>query len=80
MKPVTVFTPKLGGGPRGVLHLPRGALAHAFRIAVAPDVRRQDRLVALVDQVADGLADQVVADGEALQAVLAPAASRLSCT
>jgi hypothetical protein len=56
-------------GARGVGELLRGALAHAFRIAVAPDVRRQDGLVALVDQVAHRLADQVVADRQRGQAV-----------
>ena len=45
------------------------APAHALRIAVAPDVGRQDRLVALVDPVAHGLADEVVADRPALQPV-----------
>ena len=43
VKPVTTSTPSLRGGPRGVLHLLGGALAHALGIAVAPDVRRQDR-------------------------------------
>jgi hypothetical protein len=55
VKPVTVFTPK------------RAATAHPLGLAVAPDVRRHDGLVALVDQVADRLADQVIADRVALQ-------------
>ncbi len=35
--------------------------------AVAPDVRRQDRLVPFVDQVAHRLADEMVGDGEAVR-------------
>jgi len=49
--------PEPCGGAGGILHLPRGALAHSFRIAVAPDVGRQDGLVPLVDPVAHRLAD-----------------------
>jgi hypothetical protein len=59
-----------GGGARGVLQLARGALAHTFRVAVAPHVRGQDGLVARIHKIAHRLADQVVADREALQAVL----------
>jgi len=47
-----------------------GPLSHAFRVAVAPDRGRQDRLMARLDVVADGLADQVAGHGDALEAVL----------
>ena len=57
-------------GARGVLHLLRGALAHAFGLAVAPHVRWDDRLVALVDHVAHRLPDEMVADREHLEPVL----------
>ena len=66
-----------GGGAGGVLHVVGGPLAHPLGISVAPDVRRHDRLVALVDRVADRLADEVVADRPDREAValedLAPA-------
>ena len=39
-----------------------GAFLHAFRIAVAPDVIGHEVAVAVVDEVADGLADAVVAE------------------
>ena len=52
-----------------VLHLLDGPGVDAGRIAVAPDVRRQNRLVPLVDRVQHGLADQVIADREDLQVV-----------
>ena len=48
----------------------RRPLAHPFGVAVTPDVGGHDGLVALVNQVADGLPDQVVADGVDPQAVL----------
>jgi hypothetical protein len=51
-------------------HLLGGPLAHALGVAVAPDVGRQDGLVALVDVVADRLADEVAGDGVAGQAVV----------
>jgi hypothetical protein len=60
---------ELARGLGGVDHLAGGALADALRLAVAPDIRRQDGLVAGVDVVADGLADQVAGDGKAAQAV-----------
>jgi len=61
---------QLGGAGR-VLHFLGAALAHAFGIAVAPQARREDGLVPLVNQrVGDALANQVRADGEALQPVL----------
>ncbi len=58
-------------GAGGVHHLLGGPLAHAFRVAVTPDVGRYDGPVALVNRVADGLPDEVVADGVHLKAVLA---------
>ncbi len=64
VKPVTTLHAELAWRPRaGVHHLLGGPLAHPFGVAVTPDVGGQDGLVALVDQVADGLPDQVVADG-----------------
>ena len=59
VKPLTTFTPKRVGGLGGLDQFLGGALAHAFGIAVAVDVVGQDRLVALVDVVAHGLADEV---------------------
>ena len=52
-----------------VLQFFGGPGVDAGRIAVAPHVRRQDRLVPLVDRVEHGLADQVRADGVDLQVV-----------
>ena len=57
------------GGPRRVLHLLGGPLPDALRVAVAPDVLGQDALVARVDRVADGLADEVRADRPAVEPV-----------
>ena len=69
---------ELRGGARRVLHALGGARAHAFGIAVAVHLRRQDRAVALVDPVADGLADEVRAERPDAEAVpleqLAPSA------
>src|SRR5690606_37728441 len=57
--------------PRGVLHLLRGALAHALGVAVAPHDVRQDVAVALVDRVlAHRLALEVVRDRADLEVVL----------
>ena len=53
---------ELRRGARRVLHPLGGARAHALRLAVAVDVGRQDRAVALVDAVADRLADEMRAD------------------
>ena len=39
-------------------------------ISVAPDVRRDDLLVALIDPVEDALPDEMIADGPGLQAML----------
>lgn len=54
----------------GLLHLLGGPPAHLLWFAVAPDLWGEDGLVPLVDQVADRLAHQVVADGPDLEAVL----------
>jgi hypothetical protein len=51
------------GGPGRPLHLLGRAAIDAIRVAVAPHMRRQDRLVALVDSVADRLADEMRRDG-----------------
>jgi len=61
---------ELGGGLAGGDHLGGGALADALGLAVAPDGGGEDRLVALVDEIGDGLADEVVGDGVDLEAVL----------
>src|SRR5690606_41730893 len=58
------------GGAGRVHDLGGGAAADALRFAVAPDPLREDRLVAFVGVVADGLADEVVGDGPHLQVVL----------
>ena len=55
--------------PRCILHFLRGALVDALRIAIAPHVGRHDVLVARVNAVTDRLANEVVGDGETLQAV-----------
>jgi hypothetical protein len=57
-------------GLDGVDHLGGGALADAVGRAVAPDALGEDGPVALVDRIADGLADEVVADGEGGEAVI----------
>ena len=61
---------ELAGGLGGQGHLGARALADAFRIAVAPDVGGQDALVAFVDVVAGGLADEVRRDRPAAEVVL----------
>ena len=58
-----------GSGLAGGDHLAGRALAHALGIAVAEDARGQDRRVAAVDIVADGLAGEVVGNREQLEAV-----------
>src|SRR5262245_54322587 len=60
---------ELRGGARGVLHLLGGARTDALGFAVTPHVRRDDRLVAVVDRVAHSLPDEMVADGEELESV-----------
>ena len=70
VKPLTTPTPSFCAA-RAVFFISSAArCVDAGRIAVAPDVRRQDGLVPLVDVVQHRLADQVVADGEHLQVVL----------
>ena len=59
-----------GRGARGVLHPLRGPAAHALRVAVPPHLRRQDRPVARVDRVADGLPDEVRSERPAAETVL----------
>lgn len=61
---------ELGGGLGGADHLRGGALADAFGVAIAPDFGADEGLVAVVDRVADALADEVIGDGPAAQAVL----------
>ncbi len=70
VKPLTTCRPSFLAA-RAVFFSSSAALAlHAGRIAVAPDVLRQDRLMAQVDRIQNGLADQVIAEREHLQAVL----------
>ena len=70
VNPDTVVTPNFAAARAVSLHALGGALPHALRVAVAPDLGRQDALVAGVDrEVAHALPDQVVADHVALQAV-----------
>ena len=45
-------------------HLFRGALADPFRVPIFPDVGRHDRLVPLIDIVANRLPNQMVGDRE----------------
>ena len=47
-----------------------GALPHALGLTVAPDLGREDRAVALVDRVADRLADEMRAQRPAAEARL----------
>ncbi|MEY2640910.1 MAG: hypothetical protein RL150_303 [Candidatus Parcubacteria bacterium] len=58
------------GGHGSALKLLSGALAHTFGIAVAPDVVRENLLVAIIDVVADGLSDEVRGDGVAFHTTL----------
>jgi hypothetical protein len=61
---------ELGRGARGVLDALGGPTADALRLAVAPDLGRQVRLVARVDAVTDRLAGEVTADRPAAQPML----------
>jgi hypothetical protein len=72
VKPLTTADPwffcrggieKFSRGAGGGLHFFGGALADAFRFAVAPDVGGQNGLVPFVNQIAHGLADEVGGDG-----------------
>ncbi len=70
VKPLTTSTPMQFGGLGRILDFFGAALAHPFGIAIAPQARRQNGFVAIVDDgVRHALADQVRADGVALQAV-----------
>ena len=71
VKPLTCFTPSSFAARAVFIDLLGGTPPDPFRVAVAPEPRRQDALVAVVDRiVAHALADEVRADGEALQVVL----------
>ena len=61
---------ELRGGTSRVLHSLRRPCPDALRLAVAVDVRRQDRLVTLVDAVADRLPDEMRADRPDAEPVL----------
>lgn len=56
-------------GAGSVLHLFGGALIDTGGFAVAPNPRRENRLVPLINEVAYRLPDKVVADGVTLQVV-----------
>ncbi len=66
VKPLTTLHAQPLRRPGGVFHRLGRPGIHAGRIAVAPHVRRQDRLVTGVDVVQDRLPDQVIADREHL--------------
>ncbi len=68
-KPVDDVDAKSLGGASRVLHFLDGAIIDTSGIAVAPHVRGQDNLVALIDEIENRLAGQVVADRIALQIV-----------
>src|SRR5207302_3383975 len=58
------------GGAGGVAHVLSGTFANAFGITVAPHAVGQDPAMALVDRVvAHRLADEMIADRPAAQAV-----------
>ena len=61
---------ELASGLGGQGHLGARALADAFRITVAPDVCGENALVAFVDVIAGGLADEVRGDCPAAEVVL----------
>ena len=63
------FDAQLLRRPGGVFHFFDCPRVDALRLAVAPDVRRQNRLVPAVDPVEHGLADRMGADGVHLQLV-----------
>ena len=69
VKPFTCVTPKAAAA-RAVSFIRSAARClDAVRVAVAPDLGREDRLVARVDRVADRLADEVRAEREAAEVV-----------
>ena len=53
---------KISASARGQFQLFGGTLPDPFRVAVAPDLRRQDSLMPLIDVVTDGLSDQMIGD------------------
>jgi hypothetical protein len=56
---VHLFDAEGGGGSSSVLETPGGAAPYALRIAVSPDLERQDLPVTLVDRITDRFADQM---------------------
>ena len=82
VKPLTtagVLSPLLRAGPGvekfsrgagGGLHFFRRTLADAFRLAIAPNVGRENGLVPLVNQIAHGLPDEVRGNRVAGESVL----------
>jgi hypothetical protein len=60
---------QIRSGAGGQLHLFRSAATHTFGIPITPHMSRKDRFVPVVDDVAHGLADQVIADREYIQSV-----------
>ncbi len=56
-------------GTRRVLHFFNRSLVHSCGVAIFPNVWRKNVFVAGIDVVQHGLADQVIRDREALQAV-----------
>jgi hypothetical protein len=61
---------ELTSGLSGENHLSGGTLTDTFGITVTPDVCRKNALVALVDIIAGGLADEVRGDCPAAEVVL----------
>ena len=51
---------ELPASPGGIDHPLGRALAHPLRVTVAPDLRREDGLVALIDIVTDRLSHQMI--------------------
>jgi hypothetical protein len=66
---VDLLDPELRCRTRRVLHPLGGTLTYAFRLAVTPYIRRDDRAVSLVDRIAYALADEMSADRKHLQPV-----------
>jgi hypothetical protein len=60
---------KFSRGAGGGFHFFGGALANAFRFAIAPDVGGQNRFVPFIDQIADRLADEMIGNGETIKPV-----------
>ena len=70
VNPLTTPTPSFCAAFGEVDHVFGGPDVDLRRVAVAPNIRRQDHLVPRVDVVQHRLADQMVADGEHLEVVL----------